>query len=354
MKAPKPSSRSEGDGINWSQIAQQTVTDGFGRQFRWADIKGKTIFLCGHGTHWFKHGFCTVPPASSIDFYQVYGRLLDHAWVLKILQGGAVEIDRTISQGHSCLNLTLVEDDQKKIGESYTELRKSINWRNSYIFMANALEHLDTIPWEGEPRKCIQLQDIFRIAPGNHFKWVCCQQVTFLRADKKNPIVDPKEISPHLFAPIARKAVAKSSGLGKPIDNAVAAVNEISFLIKTNYNAEIMKQQYRNFSSRTAMHLEGSVFATVSAESPTDEAETFQRWQAGPAQRMAHVIHGNIRAERLNKLENSIEAGLCNLALLRLTTPESHKIRKILQDGLRKIADMQRKLPQSVPAGSRR
>jgi hypothetical protein len=352
MKAQRSSGRAEDSGgINWSQIAQQTVVDGLGRQFRWADIKGKTIFLCGHGTHTFKQGFCTVPPGTDIDFYQIYTHCLDQAWVLRILRGDQVEIDRSITAGRACLNLTLSEDDEKNIDISYARLRESANWQNSYIFMANALDGLNTGPSGNE--KALQLEDIFRIAPGNHFKWACCQQVTI---DQKN-IVPVKNISPHLFPQVSRGPRAQKSGLSEEIDKALSAVSEISVLIMRNYNPSDGYTRFHNRYSYT-YYKEGSLFGTVSAESGAPAAtspEELKEWQAGPARRIGQV---RTRPEdfdaKLLALEKKIEDGLCNLAKLRLTTPESHRIRKVLQDALRKIADIQRKGPQTSPAGRRR
>jgi hypothetical protein len=101
--------------IDWYNLDHEFAGDGLGRTFKWSDLKGKTIFLCGHGQHTLKDGYVTVPPATSINFYQTYGMCLNAISVPDIIAGLEdhwLQPERTFRAGQSCPNMTLFEDDR--------------------------------------------------------------------------------------------------------------------------------------------------------------------------------------------------------------------------------------------------
>ena len=112
--------------IPWSHVRVQDVTDGVGRTFKWSALKGKAIFLCGHGAHLFKDGYCQIAAGTTVNFYQTYGSLMPNFTVWGFIAGGQLPLERSIGAGQGCPDMTLFDDDDNQFARTNAALAERV------------------------------------------------------------------------------------------------------------------------------------------------------------------------------------------------------------------------------------
>src|SRR5215469_9884277 len=98
--------------IAWSAVRTAEVHDALGRTFSWSGLKGAKIFMCGHGAHIFRDGYCVVPPNTTVNFYQPYAQKMSSLKVFDFLGGNETALirERSFRPGVSCQDMTLFDD----------------------------------------------------------------------------------------------------------------------------------------------------------------------------------------------------------------------------------------------------
>ena len=170
--------------IAWNLVGTNTVTDGLGRTFNWSSVKGATIFLCGHGAHMFRDGYCAVPSNTTVNFYQTYGRLMVNFHAIGFIRGKTDQLtrERSFIAGQSCPDMTLFDDDDSELGTTNAALKDRIQSDpNCYVFNTNQFDGLDVYqeatphPFNG--KKTLRLSQIMSVLKGNTLEWMCCQEL---------------------------------------------------------------------------------------------------------------------------------------------------------------------------------
>lgn len=181
-----------------------SVQDGQGRTVNWSTLRSKTIYLTGHGCHVFRHGYCTIPSDTTIHFYNPYGRLFTQGqYVMDEIIGGKTTPDRSVREGQSCPNMTLIQDDDECIGETEIAIGKRIAKEGAsddhFNFNCNQFSGLEKFvpvartllpgqspPVNGKPtwqqihhnKPCLKLEEILQLVAGNTLHWLCCQELS--------------------------------------------------------------------------------------------------------------------------------------------------------------------------------
>jgi hypothetical protein len=218
--------------VDWNNLAHQFAHDALGRKFKWTELKGKTIFICGHGSHYFSDGYVTVPPATSINFYQTYGRLLESRWVYRIIEEPPswLQPERTFATGQSCPNVCLQEEDQEHfltdtnnaLKRRFQAIPETLN--DAFVLNTNQFTNLPYRDWKGRPSKTLTLEDTFQKLPGNKFEWVCCQELMW-----KQRIQDSNETA-------GNSKSVRPLGFAKDIESALQAAENVRKRIRQRYN----------------------------------------------------------------------------------------------------------------------
>lgn len=218
--------------IPWANIRTQNVVDGLGRSFKWTDLKGKRIYICGHGAHIFRDGYCAVPAGTTVNFYQTYGQILAAGiagpWWDIMTGKQEYERERSFGSGQSCPNMTLFDDDAHciEITVDALKIRLGSNFSHMDHFMFNCNQFSDlnmyrpwpqlpvlekSRPWPCGPRdkdgipaswseemgkllqpipeahewsgkkQVLKLEEILAVLQGNTIEWMCCQDLAMER-----------------------------------------------------------------------------------------------------------------------------------------------------------------------------
>jgi hypothetical protein len=165
--------------ISWLDVMSREVTDGLGRRFRWPDLRGKTIYICGHGMHHLKDGFYPVPPNSTLTFHTNWGIGTGPKTVGTIVAGGQVPVNRELV-AQLGPNLSVFPDDLELVKPTFEALARNPARGDSYVFNCNYF-----VPWslkrrefKGKPSPYVTLGEIFEVIHrGNRFVWACCQDL---------------------------------------------------------------------------------------------------------------------------------------------------------------------------------
>ncbi len=251
--------------IAWKDVRVHGVVDGVGRTFKWTELKGKHIYICGHGAHIFRDGYCTVPPNTTVNFYQTYGRPMLHdrsrGPLYDLVTGTKdFEPERSFRSGQSYPNMTLFDDDEHCITDTVAMLKRrlgnNLGHMDYFMFNCNQFSGLKTYeplpqrpvlepiyptatrrpligsqqPLQG-PRMALQvpqpdkhpwskkqilkLEEILTVLQGNTIEWTCCQDVTMERY--KADIGEPPE-----------KPEMNADGLSHRVKAGLAAMTEVS------------------------------------------------------------------------------------------------------------------------------
>jgi len=170
--------------IAWSDVRIKDVTDDAGRKFNWSKLKGKTIHLCGHGAHLFKDGYCAVAAATTVNFYQTYGKAMINFHAMDFIKGANTKLvlERRFCAGQGCPDMTLFDDDDSELTRTTEALKHRIGTEpDHYVFNTNQFTGLPVYqeahhhPFNG--KQILRLSAIMDVLGGNTFEWMCCQDL---------------------------------------------------------------------------------------------------------------------------------------------------------------------------------
>jgi hypothetical protein len=277
---PEATSQSANTSIHWSALEREDVVDGLGRTFNWTKLKGKTIYLCGHGAHLFSDGYCRVPPGTTVNFYQTYGKGMLAHQLRTFLRGETKwEPERTFTMsktGPTCPNMTLLDDDPECIENTeedvWSRVKKLADPFDHFIFNCNQFHGLKRYihaPKVGSPthkfngKQILTLSEILKALPGNTFEWVCCQDLLELNTYNDG---GEKEVTWGKLEETLR--TDNSNAVKNRIQKAgFSPAVKIGLMAAVNISEAIRKGYHPNHGERAGMsHVEGTIMTTVRPE----------------------------------------------------------------------------------------
>ena len=122
--------------IPWSVVRTSEVRDGLGRAVNWSTLKRARIYMCGHGGHLFRDGYCSVPSDTTLNFYQTYGRAMinQHAMAFIRDKSASLALERSFIPGQSCPDMTLFEDDDSELEPTTAALQQRVQMIRTATF----------------------------------------------------------------------------------------------------------------------------------------------------------------------------------------------------------------------------
>ena len=305
--------------IPWSEIGTRELTDSQGRVFRWKELKNKTIYLCGHGAHIYKDGYCSVPDDTAVNFYQTYGETLLNRKVHAFVSGKETwEPERSFAPGRSCPNMTLFDDEATEITSTDAALAQRLknapDKEDHYVFYCNlftGLKQYLSVVKPGHPqhefhgKQILKLSEILDALKGNRLEWVCCQDVSM---ERNRYLVRGQA---HTFGKLREEEAGAAYLVNEPwmkaklalfsltVQTGLKAATFVSAKIRAEYNPS--GDRYIN----QTRHLEGTVVSTPHGSSSRKAGSYLERKRAGDTQELI---------ARMRELRQQIMAALDALA----------------------------------------